>query len=107
MFSLTLLQPPPPSPMHSRRGTGLCHIVFSTHAVPLTCCVLVCVAYWPQVCSHAEAAASGRYFTMSSSGVTSYYPDGSRPDFMTLTQWQREYQLHMRLMQLAVFRQHK
>lgn len=67
----------------------------------------VCYVCWPQVCSHAEAVASGRYFTMSSSGVTSYYADGSRPDFMTLAQWQREHQQHTRLMQLAVFRQHK
>jgi hypothetical protein len=60
-----------------------------------------------QVCSHAEALASGRYFTMSPSGVTSYSADGSRPDFMSLAQWQREFQMHMRLAQMPVFRQHK
>ena len=44
---------------------------------------------------------------MSPSGVTSYSADGSRPEFLSLTQWQREYQLHMRLVQKHVFRQHR
>lgn len=59
------------------------------------------------MCSHSEAVAVGRYFTMSPSGVTSYSADGSRPQFLSLTQWQREYQLHMRLVQKRVFKQHR
>jgi hypothetical protein len=44
---------------------------------------------------------------MSPSGVTAYAADGSRPEFCSLAQWQREWQLHSRLMQMPVFRQHK
>jgi len=59
-----------------------------------------------QACTHAEAVAAGRYLTLSSAGVTSYCPD-SRPEFLTLAQWQREFSLHSQLMQMPVFRQHK
>lgn len=59
---------------------------------------------------------------MSPSGVTTYTAaplsssaataggsssSSSRPEFMSLAQWQREHQLHTRLMQLTVFRQHR
>jgi dynein heavy chain len=58
-----------------------------------------------QVTTHHDAAASGVYLTLSPAGFTRFTPDGT--EFLTHEQWEREYLVHMQLMQLRVFKQYR
>lgn len=58
-----------------------------------------------QVTTHHDAAASGVYLTLSPAGFTRFTPDGT--EFLTHEQWEREYLVHMQLMQLCVFKQYR
>lgn len=57
-----------------------------------------------QVCSHSDAVRLPFYFTMSPSGVTTYFADGRPSEFVTLEDFQREFLQHQQLLKLPLFK---